>query len=109
MNDSTEQKECIDQKEERGDGTVGEQKTDTGKRVALTQVQGKLVLQKKNDLQRRRQQQSPKQLKKLLKQKESVFLALIHPMGGNTQRQGASLATVQVCLMGLQKRPNKSK
>ena len=36
MNDSTEHKECIDQKEERGDGTVGEKKTDTGKRVALT-------------------------------------------------------------------------
>ena len=60
MNDSTEQKERMAKKEERGNGTVGEKKNDTGKRMTLARVQGRPVLQKKNDLQRKRQLLSAK-------------------------------------------------
>ena len=84
MNDSTEQKELMDKKEERGNGTVGEKKNDMGKRMTLTRVQGKPILQKKNDLQRKRQLLSAKQLKKLLKKKEPVFLALVRLVGSGT-------------------------
>ena len=60
MSDSTKQKERMDKKEERGNGTVGEKKNDTGKRMTLAQVQGRPVLQKKNDLQRKCQLLSAK-------------------------------------------------
>ena len=60
MNDSTEQKERVDKKEERGNGIVDEKKNDTGKRFTLAWVQGKSVLQKKNDIQRKRQLLSAK-------------------------------------------------
>ena len=50
MNGSTEQKERVDQKEERDNGTVSEKKNDIGKRTILARVQDRPVPQKKNDL-----------------------------------------------------------
>ena len=49
----------------------------------------------------KRQLLSAKQLKKLLKKKEPAFLALVRPVGGSTQRQGASLATSQTLSHGV--------
>ena len=52
---------------------------DTVVKKTLTRVQGKPVVQKKTDVQKKRQLLSAKQLKKLLKKKEPVFLALVRP------------------------------
>ena len=57
--ESTEKNECEDKKEETGNGAQGKM-NDTGVRRILTRVQGKPIVQKKTDLQRKRQLLSAK-------------------------------------------------
>ena len=65
-------------------------------------MQGKPILQHKSDPQGKRQILSAKQLKKLLKKKEPVFLAIVRAVGDSKRRQGRStLASVQPMSHGL--------
>ena len=92
---STEQNESEDKKEDKGNGAQGKM-NDTVVTRTVTRVQGKPVVQRKMDVQRKRQILSAKQLKKLLKKKEPVFLALVRPVGDSTRRpRKATLATAQ--------------
>ena len=92
---STEQNESEGKKEDKGNGAQGKM-NDTVVNRTLTRVQGKPVVQRKTDVQKKRQLLSAKQLKKLLKKKEPVFLALVRPVGDSTRRQRkTTLATAQ--------------
>ena len=99
--ESTEQNERGEKKNDMGNGAQGK-KNDTVMKRTLTRVQGKPIIQMKTDVQRKRQILSAKQLKKLLKKKEPVFLALVRPVGDSTRRQKkATLATAQTVPHGV--------
>ena len=100
-NESTEQKVSEEKKEDMGNGAQGKM-NDTLVKRTLTRVQGKPVVQKKTEVQRKRQILSAKQLKKLVKKKEPVFLALVRPVGDSTRRQKkTTLATAQIVPHGV--------
>lgn len=87
-------------------GTEYEEKKGSKKecRKVLTRVQGKPVLQRKNNLQKQRQILSAKQLKKLMKRKEPAFLAIVRAVGKNERRpapEHGSLAAVDTMSHGI--------
>ena len=90
-----------DKKEDMGNGAKGKMNNTVVKRT-LTRVQGKPVVQTKTDAQKKRQLLSAKQLKKLLKKKEPVFLALVRPVGDSMRRQKkTTLVAVQAMPHGV--------
>ena len=82
--ESTEQNVSEDKKDDMGNSAKGKM-NDTMVKRTVTRVQGKPVVQTKMDVQKKRQLLSAKQLKKLLKKKEHVFLALVHPVDDSTR------------------------
>ena len=99
--ESTEQNEREEKKKDMGNGARGKM-NDIGVKRTMTRVQGRPVVQKKTELQRKRQLLSAKQLKKLLKKKEPVFLALVRLVGDSRRRQKkTTLATAQTVSHGV--------